>query len=151
MRATWMAMLTTALMMGCVYDDNLVYDDPPAPGVAEPGPAPPSAEAPLRLHPAGGVPGDILIASVVTDGTWDLRRVESVEIFGEGDILVLAIADRGSNELLLTLDVQPGSAASDNHVLVTFFGGETVFLEDAFVVAGDPLEVPTSIAPDACL
>lgn len=145
---TMASFLLTMAATGCVvYDEQLVHDTAEQPPTSERPPAtePTDSQAgPLWLSPAGGVQGDVLIASLYGDGSVDLDQVVDVTFYGDSALSILAEATHGRDEYLLTVSVPSTSAAGDNHLLVTLADGRTWFVEDAFAVVGDPAEIPPS-------
>ena len=125
-------------LTGCiVYDEELNFDDanrtsdraePSVNTTDEP------IVAQLSLFPNEGIRGELVLASLIADDDTDLHEIEAITFYGESDLVVIAEQDRGTNELLLALDIAPNAVPGANHLLIEFSDGAEVFISDAFTV-----------------
>jgi hypothetical protein len=143
------------LVSACVvYDDETQTDTASAVRgeVREPGQEQeqPPVALPLRVHPAGGLPGDLLIVSILNEDYRDMNTITSVSIYGSDDLTILTEAVRSRNEYLAVLDIDVAAQENRSHVLVTFEDGSEEFIEDAFHVVLDRADIPFSDAPADC-
>jgi hypothetical protein len=136
--------MVASLATGCiVYEEELIYEDdvPGADGVPDPNGEDPEAYT-VWLEPAGGVPGETAIVSMMAEGDIDLTAVEDVAFFGDGAIEILATDGRTPNEFLLTLQIPDSAALGANDMVVEFADGSAVFVEIAFTVVARGEDVP---------
>lgn len=163
---TW-APFVAVLATGCIIytDDTEGYDEgPPIVEPGEPGMEPDwdpgwsddeggfdtsdedvVVETELRMDPATGTKGEVLIASILAEGDADLMLATSVEFLGRNAIEVLAIRERTPDELLVALTIPFDAFQESSDLLVRFEDGSGVFVADAFEIVPAPAD--TGVAP----
>jgi len=87
----------------------------------------------LSFTPPQAEQGEIFIGSLsVTDGDLNLADVESVQLFGDAEVLATNIR---SNEVLLSVGVAADAMSGEADIVVEFKDGSAAWLEAAFVIA----------------